>query len=55
MFEIVFSLFSSIFGKLFKFLFKLEFIPGVSIGMMLLFICVLGLILFLVFGLIRKD
>lgn len=55
MFEVAIDIISYIFGGVFKFLFKLEFAPGVSIGTMLIFICVLSLILFVVFSVISRK
>lgn len=56
MFDTAVQMLSNIFRKFFKFLFELEFVPGVSIGLMLIFLCVLSLILFVVFSIIHgKD
>lgn len=55
MFEVAVQILTSIFGKMFNFMFQLEFAPGVSIGTILLFISILSITLFIIFGVIRKD
>lgn len=55
MFEVAVQILTNIFGKMFNFIFGLEFAPGVSIGTIFLFICILSITLFIIFGLIRKE
>lgn len=55
MFEVAIQILSNIFGKMFNFIFTLEFAPGVSIGTIFLFVFILSITLFIIFGVIRKD
>lgn len=55
MFEVAVQILTNIFGKMLNFIFGLEFAPGVSIGTIFLFIGILSITLFIIFGAINNK